>query len=316
MIIGIDVGGTNARALLIDPDSGQIKGRCQTPSIGNGSELVTALTDLINQLPTDSATSVGLAIAGLVNRTGTVHYSPHLPGLLDYPIGPELQQRCGLPVTVSNDATAGTWAEARLGAGQRCDNFAFVALGTGIGAGLVLNGQLVLGAHGFAGEAGHMTINAQGPTHLTGQPGPWEYFASGNALGRLGQEAAANGAFAQGLAAAGSPQAITGQHVSTAVATGDPQALEIFDHYCQEIARGAASLATLLDLERIVLGGGLAAIGEPLRSGVAAWLPTMLFGASHRPEVEICLAQQGTDAGALGAALIAQNQNGSEKDPQ
>ena len=168
MIIGIDVGGTNARALLIDPDSGQIKGRCQTPSIGNGPELVTALTDLINQLPTDSATSVGLAIAGLVNRTGTVHYSPHLPGLLDYPIGPELQQRCGLPVTVSNDATAGTWAEARLGAGQRCDNFAFVALGTGIGAGLVLNGQLVLGAHGFAGEAGHMTINAQGPTHLTG----------------------------------------------------------------------------------------------------------------------------------------------------
>lgn len=308
MIIGIDVGGTNARALLIDPGSGQIKDRCQTLSVGTGPELVAALTGLVSQLQTNGTTAVGLAIAGLVNRTGTVHYSPHLSELIDYPIGPELQQQCGLPVTVSNDATAGTWAEARLGAGQHCDNFAFVALGTGIGAGFVLNGQLLLGAHGFAGEAGHMTINAQGPTHLTGQPGPWEYFASGNALGRLGQESAASGAFAQGLAAAGSPQAITGQHVSTAVAAGDPQALEIFDHYCQEVARGAASLATLLDLERIILGGGLTKIGEPLRQGVATWLPTMLFGATHRPEVKICLAHQGADAGALGAALIAQDQ--------
>jgi glucokinase len=249
--------------------------------------------------------AVGLGIAGLAGRSGTVAWSPNLPGAVGHPVGPDLERAVGLPVAVGNDATTATLAEARLGAGRDCNDFALVTLGTGIGGGFVLGGRLHTGANGFSGEPGHMVVSADGPVHLTGHRGPWEYYASGNALGRLGREAASTGTFPRGIQLAGSVGGITGQHVMDAVAEDDQPAQAVFTGWCTEVARGVANLVVLLDLSRIVLGGGLADVGEPLRAGVAAALGGLLPGADSRPVVDVVLAQLGADAGALGAALLA-----------
>jgi len=307
MLAGFDIGGTNARCVLVD-DDGSVVANGRRSSAGSGPELVQSIVVLVGELEAANGVKVraiGLGVAGLVHRSGTIRYSPNLPDLLEFPLGQEVESVLGVPVVVANDANTGAWAEGRLGAGRGADDFVFVALGTGIGIGVVANGTLVAGANGFGGEAGHMVIDVDGPRHITGQRGPWEYFASGNALGRLGREAAADGGFPRGVESAGSIADITGFHVAEALRSADPDATVIFDGFCRDVARGVANLVLILDPERIVLGGGISAVGEPLRHGVQLWLGRLLLGVDHRPPVEVVLAELGPDAGALGAALLA-----------
>ena len=308
MIVGIDVGGTKALGLLVDPDDGRIVARTKKSSHGSGDELVARLTEIVAGLSEHSpmpVQSVGLGIAGLAARTGVVHYSPNLPNLVEFPVGQLLAETTQTNVITINDATAGTWAEAKLGAGRGTDDFAYVALGSGIGTGFVAGGHLLLGANGFAGESGHMTVDASGPTHITGEPGPWEYFASGNGLGRLGREAASADTFPAAAALVNNINEIRSEHVVEALNQGDPTAVEIFDGFCREAARGIANLILILDSSRVVIGGGLAEVGEPLRSGIDDWLQRLLLGSEHRPRVEVVLATFGSESGALGAALVA-----------
>jgi glucokinase len=308
MIIGFDVGGTNARGILLDANSGKIIDRAFRPSDGAGPVLLAKLIDMVDELRERNAAvidSIGLGIAGLAHQSGVVRYSPNLPDLIEYPIGPELEQATGTSVTVINDATAGAWAEARLGAGRGASDVAFVALGTGIGTGFIVNGMLLLGANGFAGESGHMVVNVDGPAHITGQQGPWEYYASGNALGRMGREAAMAGDFDLGAELAGSVEEITGFHVAEAHDRGDDQAREIFDGFCREVAVGIANLIMVLDSECVVIGGGLMEIGTPLRDGIDDWLQKVLPGQSRRPVVKVVLAELGADASTIGAALMS-----------
>ncbi len=308
MIIGFDVGGTNARGILLDANSGAVLDRTSRSSAGAGPVLLAKLVEMVGELRDRNSSvidSIGLGIAGLAHQSGVVRYSPNLPELVEYPIGPELEQATGCPVTVINDATAGAWAEAKLGAGRGVDDLAFVALGTGIGTGFIANGALILGANGFAGESGHMVIDVDGPTHHTGQAGPWEYFASGTALGRMGREAAAAGRFPLGVTLAGSVDDITGFHLAEAESRGDEAATAIFDEFCREVARGIANLILVLDSERVVLGGGLTTIGAPLRDGVDRWLRVLLPGQARRPVVDVVLAELGADASTIGAALMS-----------
>ena len=308
MIVGIDVGGTKALGLLVDPDDGRIVARTKESSHGSGDELVARLTEIVAGLSEHSpmpVQSVGLGIAGLAARTGVVHYSPNLPNLVEFPVGQLLAETTQTNVITINDATAGTWAEAKLGAGRGADDFVYVALGSGIGTGFVAGGHLLLGANGFAGESGHMTVDASGPAHITGESGPWEYFASGNGLGRLGREAASADTFPAAAALVDNIDEIRSEHVVEALNQGDPTAAEIFDGFCREAARGIANLILILDSSRVVIGGGLAEVGEPLRSGIDGWLQRLLLGSEHRPRVEVVLATFGSESGALGAALVA-----------
>lgn len=308
MIVGIDVGGTKALGLLVDPDDGRIVARTKKSSHGSGDELVARLTEIVADLSERSPEPlqrVGLGIAGLAARTGVVRYSPNLPNLVEFPVGQLLAETTQTDLITINDATAGTWAEAKLGAGRGTEDFAYVALGSGIGTGFVAGGHLLLGANGFAGESGHMTVDASGPAHITGEPGPWEYFASGNGLGRLGREAATAGDFPAVVALVSDINEIRSEHVITALNQGDPTAAEIFDGFCREAARGIANLILILDSSRVVIGGGLAEVGEPLRAGIDDWLQRLLLGSEHRPRVEVVLATFGSESGALGAALVA-----------
>ncbi len=308
MIVGVDVGGTKALCLALDPPSGNVLARAKASSSGTGPELVTTLVDLINRVESQTglrSTAIGLGVAGLVTRGGTVRYSPNLPGLVEFALGPELEAQLGRTVVVSNDAMAATWAEYQFGAGRGSDDMVLVALGTGIGMGFVSNGQIAVGSNGFAGEAGHMVVDVDGPVHLTGQRGPWEYFASGNALGRLGRQAANSGDFELGVELAGEASEVTGFHVASGISEGDPSAVRILDDYCANVAVGLANLVMVLDPSRVVISGGVSDIGEPLRAGLDAALRTATLGAEHRPRVEVVLATMGSDSGAIGSALIA-----------
>jgi glucokinase len=308
MLAGFDVGGTKVLGLLIDSGTGAVVARERASSAGDGDRLVATLVALVAALAETHGSgpeAVGLGVAGLAHRSGVVRYSPNLPELVEYPLADRLAERLGVPVALGNDASVGALAEARLGAGRGVSDFVFVNLGTGIGTGLVVDGRLVAGANGFAGESGHMVVDVDGPEHLTGQLGPWEYFASGNALGRMAREAAAAGEFAAGVEGAGSVEAITGVHVAEAVGAGDVEATAVLEGFCREVARGAANLVLVLDPQRLVLGGAPVDIGEPLRAGVDRWLHELLLGAEHRPRVEVRLAELGSDANALGAGLLA-----------
>ena len=293
--IGLDVGGTKVAAVLLEGVSGTVLDREQASSGGSATDLVATLAGLVDTLWTradaDKGTvaAVGLGIAGLVDRRGVVRWSRNLPTVVDHPVTEELETAVGLPVTTTNDAPAATVAAARFGAGRGCDDVARVTLGTGIGAGFLVDGRLLRGAHGFAGEPGHMVVNAHGPLHLTGHQGPWEALASGQALGRMGAEAGIG----------------RGPEVVEAMTTGDPTATDVFDRWCREVARGLANLVVVLDTRRIVLGGGLVEVGEPLRFGVASWLERLTPGADSRPAVEVVLAELGAEDGALGAGLLA-----------
>ena len=143
MIVGIDIGGTKALCMAIDPADGAILATAKASSRGSGPELVETLTGLVREVEAASgqvAESIGIGIAGLVTRDGVVRYSPNLPDIVEFPVADAMRDATGLPVACGNDATAGTWAEHRLGAGKGSDDMLFVALGTGIGMGLVAHG--------------------------------------------------------------------------------------------------------------------------------------------------------------------------------
>ncbi len=284
LVVGVDIGGTNVRALVVDPGDGSVHDRARGSSAGDGPTLVATIAGLVADLRDRGhrVAAVGIGVAGLADRSGTLRYSPNLPGVVEFPLGPEVERAVGVPVAMGNDATCAALAEHRLGAGRGVDDLALVTLGTGIGTGFVVDGRLLWGAAGFAGESGHMVVERYGPTHHTGQRGPWEHFASGTAL--------------DGLVGRPAPDRSVGD---------DDLPADVLDGYCREVALGVANLVQVLDPARVLLGGGVSGIGEPLRAGVDRWLGGLLLGGDHRPPVEVRLAELGDDAGAVGAALLA-----------
>ena len=166
LIVGFDVGGTNVRGVALRPGSTEPLAIRRSRTRFRGDMLVDTIVEVTNGLADDigeQVDAVGLGMAALMDADGTFRYAPNIPGVLDYPLVPNVRERLGVPVIAENDATAATWAESQFGAGRGYAHMAFVALGTGIGTGFVLDGRLHRGAHGYAGEAGHMTIQRDGP---------------------------------------------------------------------------------------------------------------------------------------------------------
>ncbi len=309
MFCGFDIGGTKVLGLAVHPDDPitPIAVR-RTATIADGDALIATMIDMIAGLEADCAetcSAVGVGIAGLVDPTGVLKYSPNIDGVIDLDIRRQLRTELRRPVVVENEATAAAWAESLHGAARGCRHVALVALGTGLGTGFVFDGRLYRGWNGFAGESGHMTIELSGPEHVTGASGPWEYYASGTGLGRLARQAADRGDLDAATAAAGSVGAIRGEHIHELVAEGDPDALAVLDEFCYYTAVGVANLVHVLDPEMVVIGGGLVDIGEPLVRGVETWTHRLVLGGRQRRRVQVVPAQLGSQAGAIGAALLA-----------
>jgi glucokinase len=245
-------------------------------------------------------------VAGLVDRSGTLRVAPNLPGVVEYPFAAALHERLGLPVTVDNDATCATWGEHEAGAAKGHDDAVLVTLGTGIGAGIVAGGQLQRGAAGFAGEAGHMVVDPDGPPCPCGRRGCWERYASGNGLGQLAREAAIAGRVERVVElAGGEPEAVRGEHVTQAANEGDEGALAVFRKFGWWVALGVANLVNILDPSVVVIGGGLVDAGALVMDPTREYFAALVMAPGHRPPVAVVEAQLGDRAGAIGAASLA-----------
>lgn len=314
LVCGLDLGGTKLLGILLDPHSASgplLTERVPTPT---GVDAVKgALVDLgatlvrraKSELGRD-VSGVGLGAPGLVDRSGTLRYGPNLPGVVDVALADVLHEGLGLPATVDNDATCAAWGEHERGAARGRNHSITITLGTGIGAGITVKGEVLRGANGFAGEPGHMVVDPTGPLCPCGRRGCWERYASGSGLGRLAREAAHAG-FAERVVelAGGDAEDVKGEHVTRAAAEGDAQALQVIGRFAWWVALGIANVVSLLDSEIVVLGGGLAQAGELLIAPTRSAYNELVLAADHRPEVPIVIAELGEQAGAIGAALLA-----------
>lgn len=313
LVCGFDLGGTKLLGLVIDPNEGDPLeiDKVATPSgpdavVDGIVALATELARRTEESGRGPVVAYGLGAPGLVDRSGTLRYGPNIPGVVGLPFARVLRERLGRPVVVDNDATCAAWAEHERGAARGANHSVTVSLGTGIGAGVTVKGEVLRGANGFAGEAGHMVVDPSGPLCPCGRRGCWERYASGSGLGWLAREAAVAGMAHQVVArAGGDPESVRGEHVTAAAAEGDQEALTVIARFAWWVALGIANLVNVLDSEIVVIGGGLAEAGDLLLDPIRAAYSELVMGSGHREDVPIVAAQLGEKAGAWGAALLA-----------
>ena len=303
--VGIDVGGTKCLGIVLD-EHGEVIDEARRPTPrGDGSlpVLIDTLADVAEALgPYDH---VGIGVPGLVTRSGVLRAAPNLDGVADFDVAGLLGARLGHVVHVDNDATCAAVAEWTYGAGAGSRDMVLVTLGTGIGGGLVLGGQLQRGANGFTGEYGHMVVDPDGPPCPCGRRGCWERYASGSGLARLAREAAIGRRVSRVLdIAGGDPEAVRGEMVQQAAREGDRDSLAVIDDFGRWVAIGLVSLTNALDPERFVLGGGLAAGADLYLEPIRAWFERLIYQPELRPMPEIAFARWNERAGAVGAALL------------
>ncbi len=306
-VIGIDVGGTKVLGLAFDPtDPGTVLAESRIDTPHGTDHLMATLLETVRRLDQPAATPVGLGIAGLVDRDGRFLVGPNVPGVIDAPLGAMLTEVLDGPVAVVNDASAAAWGEFKVGAGQGSADFVMVTLGTGIGGGFIFDGQLFIGARGYAAEIGHMVVDPEGLECPCGRLGCWERYASGVGLGRMARERALEGGVGAAVElAGGDAHDVKGEHVTTAAAAGDDEALAVLDRFSEWLALGLANLVAILDPDRIVLGGGVISSHDLFVEPTQRHVDRVLMEAEHRPAVPIVAAALGPEAGAVGAGLFA-----------
>jgi glucokinase len=320
---GVDIGGTKVLGVALDEADRVVhEARVPTPRGLPGtpgapvSAIADAVADVVRELGRPiskgalrSGVPLGVGLPGLVERDGRLRFAPNLPAVSGADVSAAIRARVRAGrVFVGNDATLAVLAELRAGAARGVLHGFMVTLGTGIGGGIVADGRVLVGAHGFGGEVGHMVVDPTGPPCPCGQRGCWERFASGGGLGRLAREAALAGRLAQVVAlAGGDPELVRGEDVTASALGGDPEALAVMDELGWWVALGLANLTAVLDPSRIVVGGGLAEAGEALMAPTRRAFARLLVGGGRRPEVEIVAASLGERAGAVGAAMLARS---------
>jgi glucokinase len=305
---GLDIGGTKILGVVLDQeDPRRVLAERRVPTPAGADELLAALVESVTALTgsVGRPASVGVGIPGLVDHQGVLHFGPHLPGIIDFPIADRLAEAVGVAVVADNDANCAALAEQRVGAAFGVDDALVVTFGTGIGAGVVVGGRLLEGAAGFAGEVGHMVVEAAGPPCPCGRRGCWERFASGTGLSRLARDAALAGQMELVVEmAGGDPEEVRGEHVTDAARQGDPGALDVLAEFAEWVARGLANLANVLDPGVIVLGGGVVGAADLLLDRVRETFSERLMASERRPVIPIVPAALGARAGAIGAALL------------
>jgi glucokinase len=322
--IGVDIGGTKVFGVVLGRDGNVLaEARQATPQPeeglggadgpGSGEEVADTVAVVVASLlgglarRGDRPVTVGVGAPGMVDRAGVLRFAPNLPAAAGADLRSMLQAR--LPssrVVVENDANCAAVAEQRFGALQGVLEGWMVTLGTGIGGGLIVGGEVRVGASGFAGEIGHVIVDPNGPPCPCGRRGCWERYASGGGLGRLAREAAYGGRLPHVVTGVGGdPENVHGEDITRAARSGDDGALAVLEELGWWVALGLANLVAVSDPERVVIGGGLAEAGELLLGPTRRAFAALVEGAGVRPDIEIVAAALGERAGAVGAALVA-----------
>jgi glucokinase len=309
LTVGVDVGGTKIAGGVVD-ERGRILATARRESPATDTDAIGAnVADLVAELRSaHDITAVGVGAAGFVDSSRSlVMFAPNL-AWRDEPLRADLEKRIGLPVVIENDANAAAWGEFTFGAGEDATDSLLITVGTGVGGGIVLNGELHRGAFGVAAEIGHLRVVPDGRLCGCGNHGCWEQYASGTALVRDTRDQAARGSLiARSLLdrAGGDVRAITGPLITEAAREGDPFAVEQLAALGKWVGEGIATLTAVLDPAVVVIGGGVSEAGDLLLDPVRAHFKANLTGRHYRPELEIRAAVLGNRAGMIGAADLA-----------
>ncbi|MFY9913189.1 MAG: ROK family glucokinase [Nocardioidaceae bacterium] len=307
--IGVDVGGTKIAAGVVDANGGIVdKARVETPA-QDSDAAVQAIIDVANELRArhDGVTGIGISAAGFISADrATVLFAPNM-AWRDLPLRDRLENALGLPVVVENDANAAAWGEFTHGSAKDADDLLMVALGTGVGGGIVAGGELVRGTFGIAAEVGHLRVVPQGHLCGCGQRGCFEQYASGSALVRFARERVTDGD--RLLSEVDGDRArIDGPLVTRLAQEGDALSIELLADLGRWLGEGVASLAAVLDPGLVVIGGGVAEAGDlvmgPAKRAFAATLPA----TANRPHAEMRVAALGNEAAIIGAAALARSE--------
>lgn len=306
--IGIDVGGTKIAGGLVDGDGRVLADAKIDSPADDAASLTKAIGDLAAELAArhdGDVAGVGVAVAGFIDRDrSTVMFAANL-AFRDEPLRDSLTSRLDLPVVVENDANAAAWGEFRFGAARDHQDMLLITVGTGIGGGVVVDGHLMRGGFGVAGEVGHLEFEPGGRVCGCGNRGCWEPYGSGSAL-VADTRALADSPEAAALVefAGGTIDDIEGPEITTAAKNGDDFARARLRDLGGHLGRGIATLAAVLDPSVVALGGGVSAAGDLLLDPVRESFRAHVTGRDHRPLPRIKAASLGNEAGLIGAAAL------------
>jgi glucokinase len=286
--LGLDLGGTKIAAATVRDGVVVARGRRATPQTGF-ADVLDALVAVATPLLDETVEAVGIGCPGPLDfDAGRVRFAPNIAGLEDAPLVEALSARLGVAVVLENDANAAGYAEHRYGAARDLTTSVYVTLSTGIGGGVFIGNEVLRGAHGLAGEIGHMVLLPGGPTGGDGHPGTWEALAAGRSIARD-----ATYVFSR---------LVSTEEAFDLARAGDRRALSIIDQAARFTGLGLGNLVKAIDPQGFVLGGGMTAVGPFYLDRVRAALANALEGYAM-PVVR--LAELGGDAGVIGAAAVA-----------
>lgn len=311
--IGVDLGGANVSAVVLDGEESVGYAKLRTPGVGARTDvievIVAAALEALKKAgrKRKDVVAIGLGSPGVV-IDGTVGGASNVPGFVErFPLAESVRNRIDVPVRVVNDVTAAAVGEHRLGAGRGSDDVLAVFVGTGVGGGLVLGGRPYEGAHGGAGEIGHVVVRKGGAVCPCGRRGCVEAYAGRRAMTLAAARARDNGTatvlFDVAKKVKGE-KVVTSSAFKEALDRGDTLVADLLDDAIDALGVGIASAVNLLDVGVVVLGGGLAdKLGERFRDRVDAAMRPHLF--LQPPRVRLVAAELGDEGGAVGAAILA-----------
>ena len=308
LYVGIDVGGTKTLAIVGDA-TGRVLGRAVNPSQADQS--AATIVDVLAQtareavadaaLAPDAVAAVGIASAGAVDpRRGLLVSCPQMPLVHNAPLVAMFRERWDIRTAIGNDANLAGLAEQRFGAGIGASHLLFITISTGIGGGIILNGEVYTGKSGFAGEIGHTTVDTHGPYGRSRTPGAWESLCSGIALARIASERIAAGEPSTLASLDGDLDAVA---IFDALRAGDSLASSVVADAIEHMSAALTGIVNVLDPEVIVIGGGLSNEWNTYIAPAVERMRPMTF-ADMGKDTRVVPPALGIEAGALGAIAL------------
>src|SRR5882762_386622 len=324
--IGVDLGGTSLRVAAVDSHGKMLEKITTNTAVATRSrdlvidEMCGAIQQLTSKFQNDSnhLAGIGIGVPGIIEmETGTLRWSPNLPGWHDYPVHAEIERRLGTKVILENDANAAALGEKWMGAAAQVDDMCMLTLGTGVGGGVVLQGRIWHGMTGMAGELGHINVEPDGHPCKCGSRGCLEQYASATAIKRMAQEAIAGGQAPQMARALKEDVELTSKVIFDLAMQGDAPARGVFERVGKALGTVVADVVNIFNFPMYVIGGGVASAWDafaPLMLETVgrnsfvyrATAPTENIQAGHAPTrsvrgTMITRALLGSDAGLIGA---------------
>lgn len=312
--VGIDLGGTNIVAGVVDKDYNIIaRAECKTAIPRPESEVCDSMAAIVKEavkkakLKMDDISHIGIGVPGAVNpETKIVETSPNLL-FHNWEVSKMMEERLNKPVRIENDANAAAWGEFLAGSAKGCKNAVAITLGTGVGGGIIIDGKLYSGSNFSGAELGHMVIVKDGKECGCGRKGCWESYASATALINMTKEAIKNekAEFSYMLKAVeGDLNNVTGKTPFDAMLAGDATGKAVVEEYIGYLATGIVNVINIFQPDIICIGGGVCRQGENLLAPVRAIVEKERITKHNEKQTVLCTATLGNDAGIIGAAKL------------